>query len=166
MCSGYGVPPVRRSPRRAWGWGVAWDAGLPHKTLLEPPNAGTAEPFRVSPPEAVAYPLELVPPFETAFQAHLAVWRLEGKPRTARRFTVYKNCPLPTPEDRLLFILVYLKTLRTPGGARALIRHGPGQSQSVDPCPVAGVARGAAHPRRCPGPLPLGPGPAPRYCRG
>ena len=38
---------------------MAWDAGLPHKTLLQPPNAGTAEPFRVSPPEAVAYPLEL-----------------------------------------------------------------------------------------------------------
>ncbi len=53
---------------------------------------------------------QLVPPFETAFQAHLAAWRLDGKPRTARRFTVYKNCPLPTPEDRLFFILVYLKT--------------------------------------------------------
>ena len=53
---------------------------------------------------------QLVPPFETAFQAHLAAWRLDGKPRIARRFTVYKNCPLPTPEDRLLFILVYLKT--------------------------------------------------------
>ena len=59
ISSWYGVPPVRRSPRCAWGWGVAWDAGLPHKTLLQPPNAGTAEPFRVSPPEAVAYPLEL-----------------------------------------------------------------------------------------------------------
>src|SRR6266542_4454011 len=58
------------------------------------------------------------------------------------------------------------QNLHTPGGARALIRHGPGQSQLVDPCPVAGVARGAAHPRRCPGPLPLGPGPAPRYFRG
>jgi hypothetical protein len=53
---------------------------------------------------------QLVPPFEAAFQAHLAAWRLDGKPRTARRFTVYKNCPLATPEDRLLFILVYLKT--------------------------------------------------------
>jgi hypothetical protein len=52
----------------------------------------------------------LVPPFEAAFQAHMASWRLDGKPRTARRFTVYKNCPLPTPEDRLFFILVYLKT--------------------------------------------------------
>src|SRR6266540_169487 len=52
----------------------------------------------------------LVPAVETAFQAHMAMWRLDGKPRTARRFTVYKNCPLPTPEDRLLFILTYLKT--------------------------------------------------------
>src|SRR3954470_2023439 len=53
---------------------------------------------------------QLVPPFETALQAHLAAWRLDGKPRTARRFTVYKNCPLPTPEDRLFFLLTYLKT--------------------------------------------------------
>src|SRR5215471_2072471 len=52
----------------------------------------------------------LVPPFETAFHARMAVWRMDGKPRTARRFTVYKTCPLPTPEDRLLFILTYLKT--------------------------------------------------------
>src|SRR2546422_257833 len=52
----------------------------------------------------------LVPPFETAFHAHMAVWRLDGKPRTARQFSVYQNCPLPTPEDRLFFILVYLKT--------------------------------------------------------
>jgi len=53
---------------------------------------------------------QLVPPFEAAFQVHMAVWRLDGKPRTARQFAVYKNCPLPTPEDRLFFILVYLKT--------------------------------------------------------
>jgi hypothetical protein len=52
----------------------------------------------------------LVPPFEDAFLARMAAWRLDGKPRTARRFTVYQNCPLPTPEDRLLFILTYLKT--------------------------------------------------------
>src|SRR6266850_3035163 len=53
---------------------------------------------------------QLVPPFEAAFQAHLATWRMDGKPRTARQFTVYKNCPLPTPEERLFFILTYLKT--------------------------------------------------------
>src|SRR5918993_4397232 len=53
---------------------------------------------------------QLVPPFEAAFQAHMAAGRLDGHPRTARRYTTYTNCPLPTPEDRLLFILVYLKT--------------------------------------------------------
>jgi hypothetical protein len=40
----------------------------------------------------------------------MAVWRLDGKPRIARQFSVYKNCPLPTPEDRLFFLLTYLKT--------------------------------------------------------
>jgi Helix-turn-helix of DDE superfamily endonuclease len=53
---------------------------------------------------------QVVPPFETAFQAHMAARRLDGQPRTARRYTTYQNCPLPTPEDRLLCILVYLKT--------------------------------------------------------
>ena len=53
---------------------------------------------------------QLLPPFEAAFQAHMATWCLDGKPRTARQFAVYKNCPLPTPEDRLFFILVSLKT--------------------------------------------------------
>src|SRR5207249_5318675 len=40
----------------------------------------------------------------------MAAWRLDGKPRTARQFAVYKHCPLPTPEDRLFFLLTYLKT--------------------------------------------------------
>src|SRR5215216_6646383 len=53
---------------------------------------------------------QLVPPFEAAFHARMAAWRMDGKPRTARRFTVYKNCPLPTPEDRLFFLLTSLKT--------------------------------------------------------
>ena len=44
---------------------------------------------------------QLVPPFEAAFQAHMAGWRLDGQPRTARRYTTYQNCPLPTPADRL-----------------------------------------------------------------
>src|SRR2546425_3425561 len=53
---------------------------------------------------------QLVPPFEAAFQARMAAWRMDGKPRTARRFTVYNNCPLPTPEDWLVFFLTSLKT--------------------------------------------------------
>jgi hypothetical protein len=43
----------------------------------------------------------LVPPFEAAFQAHMAVWRLDGKPRTTRQLRVEKTCPVPTCEDRL-----------------------------------------------------------------
>src|SRR5712691_6060288 len=52
---------------------------------------------------------QLVPPFEVAFQAHMAAWRLDGKPRTAHQLSVDKNCPLPTPEDRLFFLLTSLK---------------------------------------------------------
>ena len=51
----------------------------------------------------------LVPPFEAAFLGYMAEWTLHGQRRQSRRYTTYKNCPLPTPEDRLLFILVYLK---------------------------------------------------------
>src|SRR5712691_10612927 len=53
---------------------------------------------------------QLVPPFEAAFHAHMAAWRLDGTPRTARRFRVDQNCPLPTPDDRLFFLLTSLKT--------------------------------------------------------
>ena len=48
---------------------------------------------------------QLVPPFEDAFHARMAAWRMDGQPRTARRFTVYKNCPLPTPEGEHSVIL-------------------------------------------------------------
>ena len=46
----------------------------------------------------------------------MAVWRFDGTPRTTRRFTVYKNCPLPTPADRLFFRLTSLKTSALQGG--------------------------------------------------
>jgi hypothetical protein len=51
----------------------------------------------------------LVPEWEKAFQAHMSKWRLDGKPRTKRSYTTYENCPLPTAEDRLLFVLSYVK---------------------------------------------------------
>jgi Helix-turn-helix of DDE superfamily endonuclease len=53
---------------------------------------------------------QLVPSFEEAFQERMQAWRLDGKRRSGRGYTTYANCPLPTPEDRLLFILVYVKT--------------------------------------------------------
>src|SRR5215213_5997731 len=52
---------------------------------------------------------QLVEPFEQAFVRHMNQWTMEGKPRTARAYTPYVNSPLPTPEDRLLFLLCYLK---------------------------------------------------------
>src|SRR5215210_2839629 len=52
---------------------------------------------------------QLVDPFEQAFVRHMQTWTMEGKPRTARAYTPYVNSPLPTPEDRLLFLLTYLK---------------------------------------------------------
>ena len=52
---------------------------------------------------------QLVPSFEHAFVRHMREWTMEGKPRTGRRYSQYASCPLPTPEDRLLFILSYLK---------------------------------------------------------
>jgi hypothetical protein len=52
---------------------------------------------------------QLVDPFEAAFLRHMDAWTMEGLPRTGRRYSQYTTCPLPTPEDRLLFILSYLK---------------------------------------------------------
>jgi hypothetical protein len=51
----------------------------------------------------------LVPSVQSAFLDHMAKWTLEGKPRTGRRYSQYAHCPLPTPEDRQLFVLMYLK---------------------------------------------------------
>ena len=51
----------------------------------------------------------LVPPFEAAFLDSIAAWTLHRRRRQARRYTTYTNCPLPTPEDRLVCMLVSLK---------------------------------------------------------
>lgn len=52
---------------------------------------------------------QLLEPFELAFVCHMREWTMEGKPRIARAYTTYANSPLPTPQDRLLFLLSYLK---------------------------------------------------------
>ena len=71
---------------------------------------------------------QLVPPFEAACRAHMAVWRLDGKPRTARPFRVYKNGPWPPPEERLFCLLTYLKTYSLQGVQGRLF--GMGQSKA------------------------------------
>ena len=56
----------------------------------------------------------MVPPVETAFHVHMSAWRLDGPPRTARRYTTDQNGPWPTPEARLLWIVVSLQTAALP----------------------------------------------------
>jgi hypothetical protein len=51
----------------------------------------------------------LVPPFEKAFQEHMSHWCVDGQPRNKRSYTTYVNCPLPAAEERLLFVLSYVK---------------------------------------------------------
>ena len=48
--------------------------------------------------------------FSVQFCAYMEEYTLEGKKRTRRGSIPYKNSPLPTIEDKLLFILIYLKT--------------------------------------------------------
>lgn len=51
----------------------------------------------------------LLPYFRVEFENYVAAYRLDGKKRTKRRYSEYKNSPLPSLEDKLLFILIYLK---------------------------------------------------------
>ena len=48
--------------------------------------------------------------FTLRFQAYVAHFTLEGKPRQHRTYSAYKNSTFPTMEDMLLFILTYMKT--------------------------------------------------------
>lgn len=48
--------------------------------------------------------------FRGRFQAYVSLFTLEGKPRRNRTYSTYKNSSLPTLEDKLLFILNYMKT--------------------------------------------------------
>lgn len=55
----------------------------------------------------------LLPYVEGAFEAYVQTHTLDGKERRKRRYSTYQNCPLPTLEDKLVFILVYLKQAST-----------------------------------------------------
>ena len=109
---------------------------------------------------------QLVPPFEAAFQAHMAAWRLDGKPRTARQFSVYQNCPLADTRRSAVLSSDVSEDLRAPSGPGTPVRHGPEQSQSVDSRALAGAAGGPAHPWRCPHALSGRSGAAPRRLGG
>ena len=51
----------------------------------------------------------LVPIFDACFLDRMQNYTIDGLPRLNRRYTPYKNSPLPTTEDKLLFILVHMK---------------------------------------------------------
>ena len=55
----------------------------------------------------------LRPAFRNAFLIHMQTHTLEGQKRRNRSYVVYRNCPLPTIEDKLLFILMYLRKAST-----------------------------------------------------
>jgi len=57
--------------------------------------------------------VELVPLFTTSFYEYLDEQTIEGYERVGRRYVPYRNSTLPTMEDKLLFILVYLKQAPT-----------------------------------------------------
>jgi hypothetical protein len=52
---------------------------------------------------------DLVPDFERCFMDRMREYTIDGLPRLNRRYTSYQNSPLPTIEDKLLFILVHMK---------------------------------------------------------
>ena len=51
--------------------------------------------------------------FATCFLAYVQRYTLEGKRRQKRQHASYKNSPLPTMEDKLVFILMYLRKATT-----------------------------------------------------
>lgn len=56
---------------------------------------------------------ELVPYFREAFETWMETHTMTGHPREGRSYSNYKNSPLPTSEDKLFFILTYLKQAPT-----------------------------------------------------
>jgi hypothetical protein len=52
----------------------------------------------------------LLPHFDKCYAEWMSTHRLDGKARGKRKYSAYKNSPLPTIEDKLFFILHYLKT--------------------------------------------------------
>ena len=50
----------------------------------------------------------LLPACEAAFLERMRAYTSDGLPRLNRRSVPYKNSPLPTIEDKLLFILIHI----------------------------------------------------------
>lgn len=57
--------------------------------------------------------LALLPHFSTTFLERVQTTTLDGNTRKKRSYSTYKNSPLPSIEDKLLFILIYLRKAMT-----------------------------------------------------
>jgi hypothetical protein len=55
----------------------------------------------------------LLPAFQASFLKRMEIYTLEGKKRQKRCYVDYCNSPLPTIEDKLVFILMYLRKATT-----------------------------------------------------
>jgi hypothetical protein len=73
--------------------------------------------YREKPSELLAltgYTLQefdaLLPHFRRCYEQRMVTHRLDGKVRGQRKYSDYRNSPLPTIEEKLFFILVYLKS--------------------------------------------------------
>ena len=55
----------------------------------------------------------LLPHFSKRFLQIVSTKTLDGNTRKKRKYTPYKNSPLPSIEDKLLFILIYLRKAMT-----------------------------------------------------
>jgi hypothetical protein len=65
---------------------------------------------RTPSPTPIIRGLEFFNRLKVRFQAYVAHFTLEGKPRQNRTYSTYKNSTFPTMEDQLLFILNYINT--------------------------------------------------------
>jgi len=106
-------PVIQRTPK---------DSPPPHMGSTWPPHEGrSGMPLRYEDVRATLDRIfeltgvtveefdRLVPAFEVAFLLQMEHWTLRGQRRSGRRYVPQADASLPTPEDRLLFMLMYLK---------------------------------------------------------
>ena len=84
----------------------------------------------------------LLPYFTKHFLEYYATKTLDGKPRIKRRYSTYKSSCLPSFEDKLLFILVYLRKATTQdvqGELFGMSRYVSTYCEQMDPPSFVGI---------------------------
>ena len=134
-------------------------AGVPHPMEFLDFTSVTLDEFQ-----------QLVPPFEAAFHARMAAWRMDGEPQSRAAVHRLPDLPPADPGRSAVLHSGLPQNLCPPGGPGAPVWYGAGESQIVDPtssCPHCWPPFAFW---RCPEPLSSGrPGAAAQYlggCRG